>query len=132
MTATWEVQKSLYTALSADTTFMTKIGSRLFDEPPTDETYPYVILGSNSEIRLNKLSSIGYEVLTNITIYTKAGRLGYKEGKEILQEMNRVLNRKIFAMATLTMIQCYYISSDTDREEDKRILNARYTILIGA
>jgi len=130
MSATWEVQKAIYTALSSDTNFMTKIGSRLYDEPPTDESYPYVVIGNNSEIKFNKLSSIGYEILFNLIIYTKSGRLGFKTAKEILVEMNRVLNRKKFNMATLTMIQCYYENSDTDRDEDKRIINARYTILI--
>jgi len=129
MTSTWETQKSLYTALSGDTAFMTKIGSRLYDEPPTDESYPYVVLGNMIESRWNKISSIGYQVTAVISIYTKSGRLGYKTSKEILQEMNRVLNRKKFNMATLKMVQCFYDTSDTERDEDKRIINARYIIL---
>lgn len=130
MTATWQVQQALYNALIADSAFMTKIGSRLYDEPRTDETYPYVTIGNMIEVRFNKLSSIGYEVTSIFSIYTKSGRLGYKVAKEILEDMNRVLNRKKFTMTSLKMIQCYYDTSDTERDEDKRIINARYIILV--
>lgn len=130
MTATWESQKAIYTALSTDTTFMNKIGSRLYDEPPVDETYPYVTIGSMSEIKFNKISSIGYEILANIAIYTKSGRLGYKTSKEILIEINRILNRKKLSMDSLKMIQIYYDNSDTIRDDEVRIINSRYTILI--
>lgn len=130
MTATWQAQQSLYTALSGDTTFMTKIGSRLYDEPRTDETYPYVTIGNMIELRFNKLSSIGYEITAIFGIYTKTGRSGYKIAKEILEDMNRVLNRKKFNMTSLKMIQCYYDTSDTERDGDKRIINVRYIILV--
>ena len=84
MTATWQVQQALYTALSSDTTFMTKIGNRLFDEPRTDETYPYETIGNMLELRFNKLVGVGYEVTAIFAIYTKSGRLGFKVAKEIL------------------------------------------------
>jgi hypothetical protein len=130
MSATWQVQQSLYTALATDSAFMTKIGNRLFDEPRTDETYPYVTIGNMLELRFNKLVGVGYEVTAIFAIYTKSGRLCFKVAKEILEDMNRVLNRKIFSMTSLKMVQCYYDSSDNERDEDKRIINARYLIIV--
>lgn len=132
MSAQWEVQKALYTALSADSAFMTKIGSRLYDEPPTNETFPYVTIGYMIENKYNRFNNEGYEISARLDIYTKSGRLGYKPAKEILIEMNRILNLKRFNLTGYNMIQCYYETSDTERDEDKRILSARYTILTQA
>jgi hypothetical protein len=129
LSAQWEVQKALYDALSADSAFMTKIGSRLYDEPPTNETFPYVTLGYMIENKYNRMNNKGFEITARIDIYTKSGRLGYKPAKEILVEMNRVLNLKSFELNGFFMIQCYYETSDTERDEDKRILSVRYTVL---
>ena len=129
MSAQWEVQKAIYTALATDTAFMTKIGSRLYDEAPTNESFPYVTLGNMTEIKYNRLVNKGYEISARIDIYTKTGRLGYKPAKEILVEMNRVLNQKRFSMTGYNMIQIYFESSDTERDGDKRIISARFTVL---
>lgn len=130
MSAQWEVQKAIYTALSSDTTFMTKIGSRLYDEPPTNESFPYVVLGQMIENKYNRFNSKGFEIFSRLDIYTKTGRLGFKPAKEILVEMNRLLNQKIFSLTGYSMIQCYYENSDTARDEDKRIITVRYTVLV--
>ena len=129
MSAQWEVQKAIYTALSTDSAFMTKIGSRLYDEAPTNESFPYVTLGNMTEIKYNRLTNKGFEVSARIDIYTKSGRLGYKPAKEILVEINRVLNQKRFNMTGFNMIQIYFETSDTERDGDKRIITARYTVL---
>lgn len=129
MSAQWEVQKAIYTALSTDSAFMTKIGSRLYDEAPTNESFPYVTLGNMTEIKYNRLTNKGFEISARIDIYTKSGRLGYKPAKEILVEMNRILNQKRFNMIGFNMIQIYFETSDTERDGDKRIITARYTVL---
>jgi hypothetical protein len=130
VSAQWEVQKAIYTALSTDNTFMTKIGSRLYDEPPTNESFPYVTIGQMVENKYNRFNSKGFEVIARIDIYTKSGRLGFKPAKEILIEMNRILNQKILTLTGYTMIQCYFDNSDTERDEDKRILSANYIVLV--
>jgi hypothetical protein len=130
MSAMWECQKAIYTALSSDTTFMTKIGSRLYDEPPTNEAFPYVIIGQMTEGRFNKLGSKGFEVQARIDIYTKSGRLGFKPSKEIQVEVDRLLNLKRFNLTGFNMVQCYLETTDTERDEDKRIITSRYNILV--
>lgn len=132
MSATWEVQKALYTALSADSVFMNKIGSRLYDEPPTNETYPYVVLGNMIEMRYNRILNKGSEITARFDIYTKAGRMGFRPTKEINFELDRVLNHKIFGLnqSGYRMIQCFFSNSATERDEDKRIISAYYTILV--
>lgn len=130
MSAQWETQKAIYTALSTDSAFMTKIGSRLYDEPPTNETFPYVTIGNMNENRYNRIANKGFQISARMDIYTKSGRLGFKPAKEILVEMDRVLNHKVFNFTGYKMIQCFFESSNTARDEDKRIISAYYTILI--
>jgi hypothetical protein len=130
MSAMWECQTALYNALFTDSTFMTKIGSRLYDEPPTNQAFPYVTLGNMIETRNNKLLSKGFEVSARIDIYTKSGRLGYKPAKEIQVEVDRILNLKRFNLSGYNMVQCYLEATSTERDEDKRIISTRYTILV--
>ena len=130
MSAQFEVQKAIYIALSADSTFMNKIGSRLYDEAPTNETFPFVTLGSMNEIKYNRLVNKGFEITAKLDIYTKSGRLGFKPAKEILIEMNRVLNQKSFNLTGFNMIQIYFQSGDTERYGYKRIITARFTVLV--
>lgn len=129
MSAQWEVQKALYNQLSADNTFMTMIGSRLFDEPPTNSEYPYVILGDAVEIPDNTLSFNGYDTSVTFMIKTKPAGLGSYTCKTILQEMNRILNMKKFTMDTLTMIICRFENAITDRSGDIRSMSVRYQVL---
>jgi hypothetical protein len=129
MSAMWAVQKSLYTALSSSSTFMTKIGNNLWDEPPTNEQYPYVTIGSMTEANLNRLNKSGFFVTLEMRIFTKNGRGGFKLAKEILEIANDTINLKRFTLDNFTMVQVYYRYSSTERDEDKHIINANYDIL---
>ena len=129
MSAQWEAQKALYDQLSADSTFMNLIGSRLYDEPPTNNTYPYVVVGDAIEIPDNTLSYKGYDTSVTFTIYTKPAGLGSYTAKQILEEMNRILNMKKFSMDTLTMIICKFENALTDRDGDIRTMSVRYQVL---
>lgn len=129
MTAMWSVQKGLYTALSSNSTFMAKIGNNLYDEPPTNEQYPYVTIGSMTESNLNRLNKSGFTVTLELRIFTKNGRGGFKLAKEILEITNNVINLQKFTIDNFTMVQVYYRYSNTERDGDKHILNANYDII---
>lgn len=129
MTAMWSAQKSIYTALASNSTFMTKISNNLYDEPPTNEQYPYVTIGSMSERNDNRLNKSGFYVTMELRIFTKNGRGGFKLAKEILELANNVINLQKFSTDGFTMIQCYYRFSDTTRDQDKHIINANYDII---
>jgi hypothetical protein len=129
MSAMWAVQKSLYTALSSSSTFMTKISNNLWDEPPTNEQYPYVTIGSMTEANLNRLNKSGFFVTLEMRIFTTNGRGGFKLAKEILEIANDTINLKRFTLDNFTMVQVYYRYSSTERDEDKHIINANYDVI---
>lgn len=129
MSASWEVQKVLVAQLKADSTFMNLISNRIYDEPNTNEQYPYVIVGDTIETSDNDLSHNGYDTSMNFMIKTKPAGLGFYQAKQILEEMNRILNMKIFDMTGFTMIICRFDNMITDRDNDIRTLSVRYQVL---
>jgi len=130
LSAMWETQKAMYTALTSNSNLMTLVSSRIYDEPPTDSQYPYIVLGDMVEIDQNRLAYRGFEISATFNIYTKAEGLGYYTAKKILEEMNNSLNCKKLALTGYTMVICKFDNSYTDREEDKRVLSVRYMVLV--
>ncbi len=126
----WEVQKAMYSALTSNTNLMALVSSRIYDEPPTDIAYPYIVLGDMVEIDQNRLAYRGFEISATFNIYTKVEGLGYYTAKKILEEMNNSLNCKKLPLTSYTMVICKMDNSYTDREEDKRVLSAKYKIIV--
>jgi len=129
MSATWEIQKAIYSALSGNSTFMDAIGNRLYDEPPVNLAYPYTVIGDVTEISDNRLYETGFEDTITLHIYTKPGSLGFKEAKQILEKMNDVLNLKVFDLTSYTMLICKFENAMSFRDEDKRIISVRYRVI---
>ena len=129
MSASWEVQRVLVAQLSADSTFMDLISNRLYDEPPTNEDYPYVVVGDTVETPDNSLTYNGYDTSLSFTIKTKPGGLGFATAKEILNAMNNVLNMKKFDMTGFTMIICKFDNMITNRDGDIRSIISRYQVI---
>lgn len=129
MSAQWECQRVLYEQLKADSTFMALISSKLYDEPPTNLNYPYVVIGDSVEVPDNDLCHNGYDTDIMFKIYTKPGGLGFYTAKTILTAMNNVLNMKKFDMVGFTMIICKFDNSITQRNDDIRSITVRYNVL---
>jgi hypothetical protein len=129
MSASWEVQVALYNALIGDTTFMNLIGNKIYDDPPTDTDYPYVCVGSMTEIPEDRHSALGYQVTMSMTIYTKPQGLGFYPAEQILTSMNRILNMKKFSLSNYTMIICKLDSARNDKMDDIRMIDVRYRVI---
>lgn len=138
MSAKWEVQKSIYNALATNSTFMTLISNRLYDEPETNQQYPYVTLGEATEVIDNTHDKLGYNITLTCAIYTKPYGLGYYQGDSIYAEMNNSLNMKKLTMSTgYRMIICKldYMYNEVELREqrtdgEKRVHYVRYRVLV--
>lgn len=128
MSAGWECQVAVYDALASNSTFMSLVSNRIYDEPPTNCTWPYVVIGDFTEIRNNRLDNAGYEVYCTLHIHDKPGSTGYKTCNEILSEMNESLNLKKLSMTNFDNIICLLDNVLTERIEDERIISARYKL----
>jgi hypothetical protein len=126
MSAAWEVQKALYDAMVADTTLTTLVSNRIYDEPPTDVQYPYIVIGDMTEIPDNRHRLLGYDVTHTIHIYTQPYGLGFYPATKILERLNVVLNMKRFNLSSFNMLVCKLDNAINERDGDKRIISARY------
>jgi len=129
MSAMWEVQKALYDTMISDTTLITLVSSRIYDEPPTDAIYPYIVFNNPTEVPDNRHKRLGYEVTQTIQIYTKPYGLGFYTANKILIRLNALLNMKKFDLESFNMLVCYYENGIGERDMNKRIMSARYRIL---
>ena len=127
----WEVQKALVAALKADTDFMSSINNRIYDEPPTNQKYPYVLVGDMTEIPDNRHTFLGFNITSTFTIWTKPGGLGFSQAKEITRKMNTVLNMKIFPLGgSFSMIICFLEDVTTAREDQYRVIRVIYRVFV--
>ena len=132
MSALWEVQVATYDALVANSTLMSLISSRIYDEPVTNDVYPYIVVGDVIEINDNRLNNKGFEMDALVRIYTKPGRLGFYESKKILEQVNASLNLVSLPLTNFNMVKCMNIQNSTSKFDDKRSIDARYQIWVSA
>lgn len=146
MSTMWEIQKAIYNLIVADTTLMGMIGNRIYDEPLTNNVYPYIVLGNFTEISDNTLDGIGYDSTFTISIYSKPGSEGWYQAKSIYVRLNELLNMKKPSLSvaddlypnqttsypsSITSMTCVIISLDNTasfRTKDKRVIDVRYRI----
>ena len=126
-TSIWEAQKSIVSTLTSSTAF-TSLVSTVYDEPPTDQDYPYVVIGNSTEVSDNNLNRLGFEATLTLFIFTRPYGLGWQPAYQIYDAMNEVLNvKKLTFTDDITNL---FIKIDSqplaEKEGDKRILHCRY------
>ena len=126
-TSLWQAQKAIVSTLTSSTTFTTLVGSAIYDEPPTDQDYPYVVIDNATEISDNTLNRLGFEATKVLFVYTRPYGLGWYPAYQILDAMNQVLNvKKLTFNNGLSNLFIKLDNIQEEKESDKRILHARY------
>lgn len=129
MSASWAIQEGIYNNLISNTTLSNYVNSRIYDEPPTNETYPYILIGDDIENNDNRLAKKGYESYSRIYIHTKIpDSMGFKQSKLILSYMNQTLNAANLTLNGFNCSMCTFYNSTPERNGDYRILWATYKI----
>lgn len=131
----FEVQTALVKALTSSSSFTTSISNRLYDNPPDNLTYPYVVVGDCIEIPFGSHSRVGRELNMNFTVYTKPYELGSYEAKNIRGIMDSTLNMKRFQMEstnTYEMVICKLDSYDQTKNKDIISIDCRYNIIVNS
>lgn len=101
---------ALYTALNG------AITGAVHDQVPTDATYPYTVIGEDTDTPDDLRDVGGQEVTT--TLHTWSAAAGSKEVRTIRQEIDAVLHR---APLSLSGARCWYVArefSQIIRDED--------------
>ena len=85
MSASWELQKAIYTRLSTGSSYT------VYDEVPSGAAYPYRVIGDDTEIDDSTDSNIGSEA--TVTIHTWSIVAGFSEIKAMADDIYSLLNR---------------------------------------
>lgn len=127
-TALDEVQTAIATILKADGTFMGLI-SGLYDHVPQNKAFPYVVLGTATEIPFDVFGKDGKEQTFTIHIWSRYE--GFKEAYTILDRLNVVLDQAALTVTGHTLVYCHYENTDALRDPDgiTRHLVIRYRII---
>ena len=124
MSASWDIQKAIYDAIE-HTPYITGV----FDEPPTNQEYPYIVIGNMTEVSSNRHGSLGYENTIVLSIQTKPGAAGFKPAKEILNEVNSRINMVELSLGNFTMVKCHMENAESLRDDELRRIEARYRVI---
>lgn len=128
-TSLWEVQKAIVSTLTGSTTVTSLIGSAIYDEPPTNVQYPYVVVMDGEELPNDNHNRLGFEATCTLFIYTKSSGLGWYQAVKILDAFNEVLNRKRLELDTLFCEICKLDNVIKNRVDETRILEVQYSVL---
>lgn len=125
-TALWPLQEAIYVKATADDALMAR--APLYDEVPEDAVHPYITLGSITEVPDDAHDRQGLESTVVLHIWSRYR--GYREGAEILAELDRVLDRKPLAVAGYTDVSIAHAHHQSARDPDPEIrhINVAYRV----
>lgn len=85
------LQAAVIAALKNDSGFTTLVGQRLYDRPPENPTFPYVVYGEDHVIQADfDDCNIGWEVFTPLHVWSR--KVGQPEVKRIGGSIHDVLH----------------------------------------
>ena len=116
----WLVQKALYDKLKADSTLMALV-TGIWDEPPTNQEYNYIVLGQCVMTPRNRLMRLGYNCNCTMHVYTKPAGLGFYPAKNIVSNMIRVLDHTKLTITGFTNVITKLDATNYEKDGDKRI-----------
>lgn len=128
----FEIQKVVYNALSTNSTLMGLIGNRIYDEPPTNLIYPYIVIGGGGSIPHLRHEYDGTNNLFLITIFTEPGSLGFYPALTIASQIKSSLHLKRLTMLNDKLVNVIAKEESVDRERDGdyRNIDLRYRIIV--
>jgi len=72
-----DMQKGVIDALKADASVSAIVGARVYDEPPQDDVFPYIRIGSIDEDTFDTSCTSGAELVFGVQVFSRpdAGRV---------------------------------------------------------
>ena len=133
MSAGLAIQQTVYEILTADVPLTSKI-SKVYDGFPdlSKEAvkFPFISIGDTNSNPFVQFEHMGEEIFMTIHIWSRYK--GYKEGQQIVGDVQRLLAQQELTVDGFGAVSSYFDSSDTMRDEDgiTRHLMVRYRFQI--
>lgn len=115
--ASWELQKAVFAALSGDATLASLLGgARIYDEVPRGAALPYVTLGETSLRDWSTGSEEGHEHILTLSVWSRAN--GEREVHQILARIDAVLHDAALAPGGVRLVNLRHEFSEVRRDPD--------------
>ncbi|MGW7598116.1 DUF3168 domain-containing protein [Streptomyces antimycoticus] len=126
-TALWPLQKAVYAALTADTALMALV-SGVYDEVPEGSAYPYVSIGSITELVDDAHNQRGLS--TNVVLHVWSTQLGFREAAEVFAAVDAVLDRRPLTVEGYRDVSVAHQQHQELRDPDPEIrhINVTYRV----
>lgn len=112
----WELQKSIFTALSGNTTGMSGANVPVFDDVPEGTEYPYVVIGEETASNNGTKTLDGIE--HTLTIHAWSQYRGRREIKEIMQSVYEKLHNTDISISGASLVNIRQEFNTTLAETD--------------
>lgn len=112
-----ELQEAIYSRLVADPALSALVGSRIYDKPEDDATYPYVTIGEADAQRDDATCVNGQRIYLTLHAWsTYSG--GFKEVKPIAAAVVDALHLDPLALTTFRLSSIVHRTTRTFRDPD--------------
>jgi hypothetical protein len=118
MTTSIALHKALYAALTASTPLANIVGTRIFDAPPRDATFPYVTLGETSVTDWSTSTEDGTEHRLTLHAWSRAG--GKAECWSILDVLRNALHDAGLSLEGQALANLRFERAATSLDPDRR------------
>ena len=116
-TASWALQKALFSALSSDGTLLSLLGgAKIFDDVPQETALPYVTFGQTSSRDWSTGTEEGEEHVMTLHVWSEAA--GRREVNAILGEVKRVIAGASMPLAGHQLVNLRLEFAESRREAD--------------
>lgn len=119
--ALWAVQVAVYSVLAQDTTLQVLLGAtvaspKVFDTPPENQEFPYVIIGDLYEVPDDTIGRTGKRVTVPLFAWSRAPTA--KECADILNRLVELLDRVPLSITGWNHVHTDHMRSVAGRESD--------------
>lgn len=111
-----ELQGATLARLKADSTLKAIVSVRVYDQPPTPATYPYVTIGEAQTIRDDATCISGGQVYMTMHAWSQA--VGFPEVKRIADAMVESLHLAPLTLSTNHLISLMHRQTRVFRDPD--------------
>ncbi|NZD50539.1 DUF3168 domain-containing protein [Rhizobium leguminosarum] len=111
-----ELQGAIVARLKADATVAALIGTRVYDQPPTPVTYPYVTIGEAQFLRDDATCVSGGR--TFLTLHTWSQAVGFPEVRRVADAVVESLHLAAITLPTNHLISIMHRQTRVFRDPD--------------
>lgn len=114
--AEYELQAAIVPLLKADATLAVLIGPRVYDQPPTTPTFPYVTIGDAQLLRDDGSCFEGGQIYLTLHGWSRA--VGFQEARRISDAVVEAVHMAPLTLPTNRFISIMHRQTRTFRDSD--------------